>query len=165
MQEATKKTKKPSGRLTRFELGLIAAISIPFWAAAARFGWEAVHLPAKSGKIAWIRMWEASVFSLGLAVGLLGAAMALRAARRRYRLMGLSLVILAAGCIAFAFVMASYFEDWAIGAQTQELPFVIPALLLLFSLATLLDALKTAEKPADQPPEPTSEPQLPLSRP
>ena len=167
MGEALHGNGKSPGRLTRLEAGLVGAISAPFWAAAVKLGWDALNLPAKSGRIAWVQLWEASVFSLGLAVGLVGAALALGAVRRRCRSLGLSLVLMGTACIAFAFVMGACLEGQAIGAQAHVLPFAIPALLLFVALAALLDSLRTVEKTIGdtQEPEPISEQQLPLSRP
>jgi len=159
--------KTKSSAFTRVEIALMLLLSAPFWAAAAKLGWDALHLPEQSGRIAWIQLWEASVFSLGLAVGLAGSALALGTIRQRYRGLGLSLVLLGTAAVTFAFVRASYLEERAMCAHEHVLPFVIPAFLLALSLATLLESLRTIEKPAveTEEPEPTSGRQLPLSLP
>lgn len=136
-------------------LGLLAAA--PFWAGAIALALRAVTLPEKAGNLARVQVWEGTVFALGLAVGLTGAAIALSAISRRARGLGTSLVLLGTASIALSFAMGRSVED-----PNAAWPFMLPPLLAFLALMVLLDFLRPVELQSD---EVSEEQRQPLSRP
>lgn len=156
------KLSRPFGYLI---FGIPWLMSLPFWAGAAVAARDAMYLPDTRGSLAKAQLWQAAVFSFGLALGLTAVAAALGSSNRRRRKCGVAGVVFAISCVVLALVMG-----WSIEQSNTDpyliLPFLVPSILAFSSLMLLLDSVRIQDDPSETSAhEITEEQPQPLSRP
>ena len=131
-----------------------------------RLGWDAIHLDPRAGNLARVEMWQAAIFALGIAIGIIGSAVALACSSRRAKALGASIALLGLSCVVMGFVMARYLRDVTLSHGASQLRLVLPSMLIVLSLAWFVSALRDEKKPPEpvQEAELTEEQPQPLSR-
>lgn len=125
----------------------LGAISVPFWVGAVMLAWKA--LEASGPALAKAHLCQATVFTLGLALGLASCGLALSSASERTRNLGIAGTLLGSSFIILSIVMAWTVKRATTGQPISPLPFTLPSLLVFAALMSTSKTLKFSEKSED----------------
>ena len=108
--------------------------------------------------------WRAANFTLGLAIGAAGSALAVFGRSERARNLGTAGALMGIAFVVAGFVAAWFLKKAAMSLGLSMLPLLAPMPAAFASLVYLVEACRPAKRPPASFANLTEEPRLPLSR-